>query len=48
MEITRTFDLLNLYREKYRMEDALGGKERGVWVRYSSDQSIDFAYYISY
>jgi long-chain acyl-CoA synthetase len=48
MEITRTFDLLNLYREKYRMEDALAGKEKGVWVRYSSDQYIDFAYNISY
>ncbi len=41
MEITRTFDLLDLYREKYRMNDALAGKERGVWVRYSSDQYIE-------
>ena len=48
MEITRTFDLLNLYREKYRMEDALAGKEKGVWVRYSSDQYIDFSNNISY
>jgi len=48
MEITRTFDLLNLYREKYRMEDALAGKEKGVWIRFSSDQYIDFAYNISY
>jgi len=48
MEITRTFDLLNLYREKYRMDDALAGKEKGVWVRYSSDQYIDFAHNISF
>lgn len=48
MEITRTFDLLNLYREKYRMEDALAGKEKGVWVRYSSDQYIEYANNISY
>ncbi len=48
MEITRTFDLLNLYREKYRMEDALAGKEKGVWVRYSSDQYIEFANSVSY
>ena len=48
MEITRTFDLLNLYKEKYRMEDALAGKEQGVWVRYSSDQYIDFANSVSY
>ena len=48
MEITRTFDLLNLYREKYKMEDALAGKEKGVWVRYSSDQYIDFSTNISF
>ncbi|MFC2116053.1 AMP-dependent synthetase/ligase [Bacteroidota bacterium] len=48
MEITRTFDLLDLYREKYRMEDALAGKEKGIWVRYSSDQYIDFANNVSY
>ena len=48
MEITRTFDLLNLYKEKYKMEDALAGKEEGVWVRYSSDQYIDFANNVSY
>ncbi len=48
MEISRTFDLLNLYREKYRMEDALAGKDKGVWIRYSSDQYIDFAHNISY
>ena len=48
MEITRTFDLLNLYREKYRMDDALAGKEKGIWVRYSSDQYIDHVKFISY
>jgi long-chain acyl-CoA synthetase len=41
MEITRTFDLLNLYKEKYKMEDALAGKEEGVWVRNSSEQMIE-------
>ena len=41
MEITRTFDLLDQYREKFTMDDALAGKEQGVWVRYSSDQFID-------
>lgn len=48
MEITRTFDLLNLYREKYRMDDALAGKDKGMWIRYSSDQYIDFAQNVSY
>lgn len=48
MEITRTFDLLELYKEKYRMDDALAGKEKGVWIKYSSDQYIDHANFISY
>jgi long-chain acyl-CoA synthetase len=48
MEITRTFDLLKLYKEKYQMEDALAGKEKGIWVRYSSDQYIDYANNVSF
>ena len=48
MEITRTFDLLELYKEKYRMDDALAGKEKGVWVRYSSDQYLEQVNFISY
>lgn len=48
MEITRTFDLLDQYREKYQMEDALAGKEQGVWVRYSEAQFIENAYLTSY
>jgi len=47
MEITRTFDLLNLYKEKYRMDDALAGKEKGIWVRYSSEQYIENVNFIS-
>jgi long-chain acyl-CoA synthetase len=48
MEITRTFDLLDQYREKFRMDDALAGKEKGVWVRYSSEQFIEKAHLTSY
>ncbi len=48
MEITRTFDLLDQYREKFTMDDALAGKEQGVWVRYSSDQFIEKSHLTSY
>ena len=30
MEITRTFDILNLYKEKFIKDDVLAGKEQGV------------------
>ena len=48
MKVTRTFDLLNQYKEKYHKEDALAGKENGEWVKYSSEQYINFANLISY
>jgi long-chain acyl-CoA synthetase len=48
MEITRTFDLFDQYREKFNMDDALAGKEQGVWVRYSSEQFIEKSQLTSY
>jgi long-chain acyl-CoA synthetase len=48
MEITRTFDLFDQYREKFTMDDALAGKEQGVWVRYSSEQFIEKSHLTSY
>lgn len=48
MELTRTFDLLDQYSEKYKMDDALAGKEKGVWVRYSSEEFIEKSYLTSY
>jgi len=47
MEITRTFDLLERYNELYPMEDALAGKQDGVWVKYSSQDYINYANYVS-
>ncbi|MDX9695129.1 MAG: long-chain fatty acid--CoA ligase [Bacteroidales bacterium] len=47
MEITRTFDLLERYKKTYQMEDALAGKQDGVWVKYSSLDYINFANYVS-
>ncbi|MBL7111495.1 MAG: long-chain fatty acid--CoA ligase [Bacteroidales bacterium] len=48
MEITRTFDILNLYKEKFIKDDVLAGKEQGVWVKYSSEQYVDIATHLSY
>ena len=36
MEITRVFDLLPYYEEKYKpKDDVLAGKVNGVWKKYS-------------
>jgi len=48
MEVTRTFDLLELYRNKYIKEDAFGAKEDGKWKTYSSADYIDYATFFSY
>jgi long-chain acyl-CoA synthetase len=48
MVTTRTFDLLERYKEKFLFKtDALAGKENGVWVKYSSQDYIDNCYFIS-
>jgi long-chain acyl-CoA synthetase len=43
MEITRVFDLLQLYESKYIKEDALAGKKDGAWRKYSSREYIDIS-----
>lgn len=48
MEITRVFDILSHYVEHYPNEDALCGKENGMWVKYSIYQYIEKVNYISY
>ncbi len=49
MEVTRIFDLLPYYKEKFKpKDDALAGKEKGKWVKYSIDQYIKTANNISY
>jgi long-chain acyl-CoA synthetase len=48
MEVTRTFDILDLYREKHIKDDALAAKENGVWVKYSSAKYVENATLISY
>ena len=48
MEITRTFDLLERYRNHFMKEDALAVKQNGKWIKYSSQQYIDYSYQFSY
>ena len=49
MEPTRTFDILNrmqvLYPDK---TDVLAGKENGAWVRYSTNDYINYCNWVSY
>ena len=49
MSITRTFDLLQKYKDNYfQKEDALAGKVNGQWVKYSSVDYINNSNFISY
>jgi len=49
MTVTRTFDFLDRYKEKFiEKEDALAGKVGDDWVKYSSQEYIDNANYVSY
>ena len=40
MTVTRIFDLLPHALENFPKEDAVCGKENGVWVQYSTAQYI--------
>ena len=48
MNITRTFDLLDRYKELYDIEVALAGKEEGKWVKFSSQDYINYSNWVSY
>ncbi len=47
MEIKRTFDLLDRYREFFMKEDALAVKQNGKWKKYSTQQYINYSYHFS-
>ncbi len=47
MNITRTFDLLDLYRDQYVKPDVFNIKQQGKWVAYSSQDYIDYAFNFS-
>lgn len=48
MEVTRIFDLLDRYQEKYHKDDVLAAKQNGKWVKYSHQNYIDQTNYFSY
>ncbi len=48
MNLTRTFDLLDRYKELYPMEDALAGKQDGKWIKYSTQDYINYSNWVSY
>ncbi len=49
MEITRTFDLLENYKTAYSgKKDALTGKEKGFWKKYTAADYVYYANNISY
>lgn len=43
MEVTRTFDLLERYSRQFVKPDVLAGKKDGEWIRYSSNDYLDYA-----
>lgn len=47
MEITRVFDILELYKTKFHKSDVLAGKENKVWKKYSSEDFINYSNYVS-
>jgi long-chain acyl-CoA synthetase len=49
MTVKRTFDLLQRYKEFFPdKEDALCNKQNGVWVKYSTNDYIDYSYNFCY
>jgi long-chain acyl-CoA synthetase len=48
MAITRVFDILPQLLEKYNKPNALGAKENGKWVTYSTQEFVDSVNYLSY
>ncbi len=48
MDITRVFDLLDNYKEKYfSKDDVIAGKENGQWVKYSVSEYIEQSNFFS-
>lgn len=46
--VTRTFDLLERYRELYNKEDALCFKQNGTWKKFSTAEYIEHSYSFCY
>ena len=48
MEITRTFDIIDLNVGKYPRKDMYGGKQDNQWITYSTDEVRDNINWVSY
>jgi long-chain acyl-CoA synthetase len=48
MEITRTFDIIDLNVEKYPRKDMYGGKQDKEWITYSTEEVRDNINWVSY
>jgi len=48
MDVSRTFDLLDRYKKSIPIEDALCFKHKGEWVKYSSEEYIQYSYNFCY
>jgi long-chain acyl-CoA synthetase len=48
MNVTRTFDLLDRYKDNFLKDDALCFKQNGVWIKYSSQDYIEYSYNFCY
>jgi long-chain acyl-CoA synthetase len=48
MEITRVFDILELYKTKYKKDDILCSKADKQWKKYSGDDLINYSNWVSY
>ncbi len=48
MQTTRIFDVLDRYRDKFPKDDALCFKRNGAWVKFSSQDYIEYSYNFCY
>lgn len=48
MEVTRLFDILDLYKGTYTKDDLLCAKENKQWKKYSSHDFLNRVNYVSY
>ena len=48
MNVSRTFDLLDRYKELFIMNDALCFRQNGVWTKFSTKQYIEYSYNFCY
>jgi long-chain acyl-CoA synthetase len=48
MEVTRTFDIIQLNLEKYPRPVMYGGKKENEWITYSTEEVRDYVNWVSY